>query len=476
MSVLVIGVSHRSAPLSLLEQVALDGGGVESVASALRTSENVAETMVLATCNRVELYAEVATFHAGLADLSSALSVTTGVPLDALRDHLYVHYADRAVAHLFTVAWGLDSLAVGESLVLGQLRGAWEAAQRSGSSGRVLGRLMQQAFRVGKRAHAETGIDRAGASLVGAGLRRAELALGPAAELSVLVVGAGSMSALAATTLHRAGVGSLTIVNRTPEHAERLAAAVDGAVASFDDLDDALAAADLVVSCTGALGHVVDVPLASRGATGRTRPQLYVDLALPRDVHPDVADVPGVTLVDLEHLGRDLATEDVSADVEQVRALVAEEVGGYLQQRRVQAVAPTVVALRARAAEFVEAELARLAQRLPDVDDAVREQVQREVQSTVHRVVEKLLHTPTVRVKELAGRSDGGSYAAALRELFDLDLDDVAAVTEVPVDEPQPAGEVTDPPPTGAATPDEAPLTLADVPDVGSDRPAEVTP
>lgn len=467
MTVLVIGISHRSAPLSLLEQVALDGGGVQSVADALRASQNVAETVVLATCNRVELYAEVATFHAGLADLSAALSTTTGVPLEGLRDHLYVHYADRAVAHLFTVACGLDSMAVGESQVLGQLRAAWETAQRSGSSGRVLGRLMQQAFRVGKRAHAETGIDRAGASLVGAGLRRAEDTLGPAAGLSVLVVGAGSMSALAATTLRRAGVGTLTIVNRTPQHAHRLAAAVDGTVVPFEQLGDALAAADLVVSCTGALGHVVDVPLAAQASTARTRPQVYVDLALPRDVHPGVGDVPGVTLVDLEHLGRDLATEDVSADVEQVRALVADEVGGYLQQRRVQAVAPTVVALRARAAEFVEAELARLAQRLPDVDEAVREQVQREVQSTVHRVVDKLLHTPTVRVKELAGRSDGGSYAAALRELFDLDLDDVAAVTDVPVDEgAEPSGS------TGLSG--SAEQSSGTVP--GEPRPAHVVP
>jgi glutamyl-tRNA reductase len=439
MSVLVIGVSHRSAPLSLLERVALDGAGVDDVVAALRPSRNVAETVVVATCNRVELYAEVATFHAGLADLSAALSATTGVPLESLRDHLYVHYADRAVAHLFTVACGLDSMAVGESQVLGQLRAAWETAQRSGSSGRVLGRLMQQAFRVGKRAHAETGIDRAGASLVGAGLHRAEAALGPARDLSVLVVGAGSMSALAAATLHRAGVASVTIANRTPERAYRLADAVGGQAVGLERLPEALAGADLVVSCTGSVGHVIDVRLAADAASGRARPQLYLDLALPRDVDPGVAQVPGVTLVDLEDLGRDLAEEDFSADVEQVRELVAQEVGGYLTDRRVQSVAPTVVALRARAAEFVDAELARLEQRLPDVDDAVREQVQREVRSTVHRVVEKLLHTPTVRVKELAGRSDGGSYAAALRELFDLDLEEVTAVTDVPVEQSEAA-------------------------------------
>jgi glutamyl-tRNA reductase len=467
MSLLVIGVSHRSAPLRLLERVALDATGVDEVVSAVRSSENVAETVVVATCNRVELYAEVATFHAGLADLSAALSATTGVPLEGLRDHLYVHYADRAVAHLFTVACGLDSMAVGESQVLGQLRTAWETAQRSGSSGRVHGQLMQQAFRVGKRAHTETGIDRAGASLVAAGLRRAEAALAPARDLSVLVVGAGSMSALAAATLHRAGVASLTIANRTPERAQRVADAVQGSAVVLDRLPEALAAADLVVSCTGSLGHVIDVELARTAAAGRSRPQLYLDLALPRDVQPEVAQLAGVTLVDLEDLGRDLAEEDFSADVEQVRGLVAEEVGGYLTQRRVQSVAPTVVALRARAAEFVDAELARLEQRLAHVDDAVREQVQREVRSTVHRVVDKLLHTPTVRVKELAGRSDGGSYAAALRELFDLDLDDVTAVTEVPVDEPETSTATAEPPTS---------LPASDVPRLGLDTPEHSGP
>ncbi len=432
MSLLAIGVSHRTAPLSVLERVALDAEGVRRLSMAALASDQVAEAVVLATCNRVEVLADVATFHGGLAQLGEALSATTGVELGELTDHLYVHYADRAVAHLFDVACGLDSMAVGESQVLGQLRAALRAAQRSGEAGRVLDHLVQQALRVGKRAHAETGIDRAGASLVDAALRRAEGTLGPVTGLDVLVVGAGSMSALAATTVHRAGARSITIVNRTPERAARLAGAVDGSTVGLADLATAVARADLVISCTGAVGHVVDAASAAlaseaRGERGR-RSQVYVDLALPRDVDPVVAGLPGVHVVDLETLGADLAGEQFGDDLDQVRALVDQEVGDYLVARRVQAVAPTVAALRARAAEVVAAELARLDHRLPGVDDTVRDEVQR----TVHRVVEKLLHAPTVRVKQLASRSDGGSYEEALRELFDLDPQGVALVSDLP--------------------------------------------
>ena len=433
MSLLAIGLSHRTAELSLLERAALSGDAARDLATTALHGEHVSESLVLATCNRVEVYAEVTTFHGGLTDLGAALCAVTGLELDELKDHLYVHYADRAVTHLFSVACGLDSMAVGESQVLGQLRQALRVAHDAGDTGRVLEPLMQRALRVGKRAHAETGIDRAGASLVGAGLRRAERTVGPLAELDVLVVGAGSMSALAAATVHREGSRTLTIANRTPEHAQRVAASVDGRWVPLSELGTELAAADLVISCTGAVGHVIDLDQATaaaakRAAGGVARPQLFVDLGLPRDVDPDVSTLDGVEVADLEVLGVDLSAAELTEDVDQVRRLVEDEVEDYLTEVRVQAVAPTVVALRARAAEVVDAELSRLGNRVRDLEPEVRE----ELEQTVHRVVEKLLHAPTVRVKELASRHDGGSYAAALRELFDLDPEEVSAISQVP--------------------------------------------
>jgi glutamyl-tRNA reductase len=424
-SELVVGLSYRTAPLDLLERAALAPDAARALESELCRSDSVAEAVVLATCNRLEVYAEVSKFHGGVADVGSALAAATGLPLPELTDHLYVHYEGAAVSHLFTVAAGLDSMAVGEQQILGQVRTALRAAQESGAAARVLGPLLQVALRVGKRAHSETGLDAAGGSIVEAGIARGEAVVGPLAAASVLVVGAGAMSGLVVATLARHGVGALVVVNRTPEGGQRLAAAGGGTAVPISGLPAALAAADLVVSCTGAVGHLVPAGLVADAMASRGgRPQVYVDLALPRDVEPAAAGIGGVTLIDLEVLGRELAAHPVASQVAQVRELVAEEVSTYLAEQRALAVAPTVVALRAHARGVVEAELARLQQRV-----AVDETVRAELEQTVHRVVEKLLHTPTVRVKELAGEPGGSSYAEALRELFGLDLGRVAAVS-----------------------------------------------
>ncbi len=443
MTVLVVGLSHRSAPLDVLERAAVDAAGARALATRLHAGEHVAEAVVLATCNRLEVYAEVSAFHGGVADVGVALSELMRLALPELTDHLYVHYADHAVAHLFSVASGLDSMAVGESQVLGQVRLALRRAQDDGTAGRVLDRLLQQALRVGKRSHAETGLDRAGHSLVAAGLAHADH-VGALSSAHALVVGAGSMSALAATILQRLGARSITVANRTPDRAARLAEAVGGRAVALDDvtaLTDALAAADVVVSCTGSVGHVLDEDLvraarAARGG-GDGAPQLFVDLALPRDVAPAVALLDGVRVVGLGELGEQLAGEEVGADLQAARGIVAGEVETYLAEQRAAEVAPTVVALRAAAREVVDAELGRLRQR---VGSALDEQTAAEVERCVNRVVDKLLHTPTVRVKSLAAAEPGGaSYAAALRELFDLDLAAVASVSDllrvVPTDE-----------------------------------------
>jgi glutamyl-tRNA reductase len=324
-------------------------------------------------------------------------------------------------------------MVVGEGQILGQVRTALRVAQDAGTTGPLLDEAFQQALRVGKRAHTETDIDRAGQSLVTVGTGLAERALGGLAGRRALVVGAGSMSSLVATTLAAraddAALAELVIVNRTLDHAVRLADRLTATARPFAALPEALAAADLVVSCTGALGTVISADLV---ATARARrgdaAQAFVDLALPHDVDPTVGDLDGVTLVDLAGLGEVLEHEDrddLLVDADAVRGIVDEEVAGFLGWLRATSVAPTVVALRSMAARVVDAELVRLAGRLPDLDQATRD----ELAQTVRRVVDKLLHSPTVRVKELAGEPDGASYAAALRELFDLDPTTVDAVT-----------------------------------------------
>ena len=431
MSLLVVGLSHSSAPVPLLERVALTGDPLTKLVRDVAAAGPVGETVVLSTCNRVEVYAEVTKFHAAVAEIPDLIARYTGVPLDELTGHLYVHYEQRAVQHLYSVACGLESMVVGEAQILGQVREALALAQRLETAGRVLNELVQQALRVGKRAHTETGIDRAGQSLVSVGLELVEGALADSVRgKSAIVVGAGSMSALAAATLQRAGAGRIVIANRTVKRGRRLADQVRGAAVSIAELPAALAHADLLISCTGATGLVVhrDSITAAMAVRGG-RPIVLLDVALPRDVDPDVRDVPGVTLVDLEAIAEaSVGAEDVDA----VRAIVAEEVLAYRGLQIEAQLAPTVAALRSKAAEVVAAELSRLDGRVPELNGQAREEVAR----TVRRVVDKLLHSPTVRVKELASEPNGHGYAEALRELFDLDPATVAAVTRADTGDP----------------------------------------
>lgn len=426
MSLLAVGLSHRSAPVELLEQVALDAEGTAKLLGDLVRSEDIDEAIVLATCNRLEIHAEARKFHGGVQEIGEQLAAHTGVDAETLKACLYVHYEDRAVQHLFEVAAGLDSMVVGETQILGQLRTAVVTGRNEKTVGRALGQVVDNALRIGKRAHTETGIDRAGRSLVTVGIDLATESAGALAGRSAVVVGAGSMSSLAVTELQARGVGGITVVNRTLSHAQRLAAQVGGTARSMSELDAAIASADIVVSCTGAIGTVVHADaLADRG----TKPVFILDLALPRDVEVAARDLPGVTVVDLESLGEVLEGAQVEQEVEAVRRIVHDEIGTYLARQRADRVAPTVVALRERAQQVVDAEVGRLLGRIPDADDRTI----KEIRATVERVVDKLLHAPTVRVKELAEVPGGDSYAEALRELFALDRSATEAVARAAV-------------------------------------------
>lgn len=417
MSLLVVGLSHRSTSVEALERVALDPEAVGKLLDDVHSSDHVSEAVVLATCNRVEFYADAATFHGGVDEATAMLARHAGVSLEELKPELYVHYGERAIAHLFNVAAGLDSMVVGEGQVLGQVRDAFRLAQTSGTTGRVLGELFQYALRVGKRAHAETGIDAAGRSLVTVGL--AALAPAGVRGLNAVVVGAGSMAALAAATLARGGA-QVVVANRTGERAARLAESIGGLAVSMADLPTALAAADLLVACTGAADVVVPYEVVEAA-----QPLLVLDVALPRDVDPAARELPDVRLIDIATLGARGDAAPAAADIEDARSIVAEELAGFATARRQSAVAPTVVALRAMADDVVDAELSRMHGRLPDLNERARA----EVAATVRRVVDKLLHAPTVRVKELATEPNGASYEYALRELFALDPKTVEAVT-----------------------------------------------
>jgi len=443
MSTLVVGLSHKSAPLTLLERALVSGDNLAKLLRDLWAAEHVAGVFVISTCNRAEIYAEVDKFHGGVSVICDLLARHSGIPLAELTPHLYVHYEDRAVQHLLAVACGLDSMVVGESQILGQVRQALQIAREQRTLDRPLSELGTLALRTGKRAHAETGIDQAGASLVTVGLAAAAGRLrGPGAPpggpdaallagLNVLLVGAGSMSSLAVATAAKLGPAGITVANRGQQRARQLAATVSARWTDLSRLTAGVAAAVLVVSCTGAPGLVLTSAMVREALAARPtgRPLVLLDLALPRDIDPDAGRLPGVAVVSLEDLrdacspGRPGALahdEHVAA----VRQIVADEFAAHVSAGRAAQVAPTVVALRAKAAEVVDAELARLASRLVDLEPRTRDEIAR----ALHRVVDKLLHAPTVRVKELAGSPGADSYEAALRVLFDLDPATVAAV------------------------------------------------
>lgn len=428
MSHLVVGLSHHTAPLGLLERSLLDQQQGEKLLRDLVDTGHVAEAAVIATCNRLEVVADVERFHAGVDAVCDCLAAHTGVGLDELRSHLYVHYEERAVRHVFTVAAGLDSMVVGETQILGQVRTALRHAQDAGTVARSLHELLRQALHVGKRVQAETELSGTSRSLVDVGLGAAASALTGLTDKVALVIGAGTMSSLASHALRRAGVATLLVANRSANRAAHLAAAVDGRVVAPESLTDALATVDLVVSCTASTTPVLTVGALSDAIAARGgRPLVLVDLAMPRDVEPAAADLPGVELISLETLrtgGPGLPGAGVDS-VSAAREIVTDEVATFLGALRAARVVPTVVALRSMAAEVVAAELARLEGRLPELEPGELD----EIQISVRRVVDKLLHAPTVRVKELAGDETGPDYERALRHLFALDPRAVEALS-----------------------------------------------
>ena len=403
----------------------------------------VTEAMILSTCNRVEVYAVVDAFHGGLQAIGQVLAEHSGLSMGDLTKHAYVRYSEAAVEHLFAVASGLDSAVVGEAQVLGQVRRAYATAESNRTVGRVLHDLAQRALAVGKRVHSETSIDAAGASVVSVALHVAAERLyrpevGPSytalAGRTATVIGAGSMGSLAAAHLVRAGVSHVNVVNRSLPRAQRLAdnlaeQGVGTRAMTLDELPSALTGADLVISCTGAVRPVVSLAdvhhaLANVQRNELTEPVVFCDLGMPRDIDPAVAGLPGVWVIDMERLQREPSARAAASDADAARQIVAAEVADYLLSQRMAEVTPTVTALRQRAAEVVEAELLRLDNRMPGLDAGQRDEVAR----TVRRVVDKLLHAPTVRIKQLAGAPGGDTYAEALRELFELDPHAVDAV------------------------------------------------
>lgn len=416
MTLLCVGLDHRSTPMTVLSRAGLDAARVRSLLLDVADDEFVAEALVLATCNRMEIYADVDRFHPAVDAITTLAAKHTGIDRERLVDHLMVRYDEAAVTHLLSVTAGLESVVPGETQVLGQVRTALRTAQDEGTAGRVLNGVVQTALRSGKRVHTETAVASAGASVVSAGLELAAPHVGGLAGKRAVVVGAGAMGVLAAATLRRAEVASLVVVNRTIEHAQRIATNYDGQAAGLDALAGLLAQTDVIVTAVGS-GQVLVTADDLRERAEQASPFAVIDLALPSDTDPAVATLAGVVRVDLETLHDTASTHASTADLAAAHSIVRDEVAEHIAAAAARSVEPTLVALRARAAEVVAAESARLRSRLTDLSPAQLDEVER----SLRRAAGALLHTPTVRIKEYAIGPEGSVYAEALRALFDLD-------------------------------------------------------
>ncbi len=416
MSILVVGVNHRSGPLALLERVALGADAVTKAVNNLASRDNLREVVVLSTCNRTEVYGVAEKFHGAYADIRDFLCDVGGLAPDELHPHLFSQHDGAAVTHLFEVAAGLDSAVIGESEILGQVRDAWETAQSEGGARTTLNLLFRHALSVGKRARTETAIGRGTASVSHAAVEMAADRLGTLEGRRVVVVGAGTMGEGITVALHRAGAAEITVANRTVERGAALADRVGGSAVGHDELPVALRDADLVLTCTGAGTPVLAAELLEPRADGH--PLLIVDVAVPRDVHPAVAALDHIDVLDLDDL-RDWADRGRAARVteaERVRTMVRDEVERFVLDATALQAAPLVTAIRDRAESMRAAEVERFASRLAELDPAQRDAVE----ALTRSIVAKLLHSPSVRLRQQAGTPQGERNAAAVADLFDL--------------------------------------------------------
>jgi glutamyl-tRNA reductase len=424
--VFVLGANYRSAPLELLERLAIDAERRPKALAGLLDLEHVHEAAVVSTCNRVEVYTAISRFHDAAGEVRTFLADLHGLTLGEFAHHLYDYYEERAVQHLFGVAAGVDSMVVGEAQILGQVRDAFQAAREARTVGPLLSALFARAIKVGRRARTETGIGAGMSSTVSVGLRVAGEQLGGLEGRRALLVGAGGAARLAGRALGQAGAGELVVANRTPATGAALARTIGGRAVPLDQIADELAQADLVVAATAGTTPTVNRATVAAALARRARPGpqgpppgplVVLDLGVPRDVEPEVRGLPGVVLADLDGLRAVLETdEEPRREVERVRALIAEETAAFMGGQREARLAPTIRALRARAEQVRQQELAKASARLAGLDERQRAAVE----AVTRGLVNKLLHDPMVRGKTLAARADGDLYVAALRELYGL--------------------------------------------------------
>jgi glutamyl-tRNA reductase len=414
---LLVGTSHRQSPVELRERLALDGAAAAALSA--RLADALGEGVTLATCNRACLYVASEDLERARASATDELVALSGMSREDLERLLYVKEDREAAHHLFRVAAGLDSLVPGEAEILGQVKTAYEAAEGAGAVGPVLHRLLRQALHVGKRVRRETAIGENPASVSSVAAELAARVLDDLAKRSVLLIGAGKMGELAARNLVTRGVERLTVANRSAARASELAASLGATSTTLDGLEAELERVDIVIAATGSRQLVLAAETVRRvSRTRRGRPIFFVDIAVPRDLDPAINDIDGCYLFDVDDLERVVDASLAGRREEAVRAeaIADAEAEDFRVWQLSREVVPTITQLRTRGEEIRRAELARVRSRLEQLSPSER----LAVESLTAGIVAKLLHPPTVRLKEASAKPDGSAYAETIRELFGL--------------------------------------------------------
>lgn len=415
-----VGLSHKTAPVELRERLAFGTDDVAAALPGLRERAGLGEVMLVSTCNRVEVYAVAPQWARAGERVLQALAEARGVPLAELVAHTFVRGERAAAAHICRVAASLESMVVGEPQILGQVKDAFELAQREGTIGSVLDRCLATAFRAAKRVRSETEIARGAASVPSVAVDLARTIFGELVGCGALLVGAGEMAAQAGAYLKAGGVAEIAVVNRGEARGQALAQELGGRFAPWDALEAELRRADIVVTSTGSPRPVLDRPLLRAAMKARRgRPIFLVDIAVPRDVDPEVARLDQVFLYNIDDL-QGIVHDNMrsrAAEAERAGALVDEEVAQFVAWQRARAVGPLLKALQAHARGIAEGELVRLRGKLQGLSP----EQQRAVEALAHGITQKLLHAPMTALRAAANAEDGeADLAGALRTLFGL--------------------------------------------------------
>lgn len=421
MPILMIGLNHKVAPVQVRERLAF---GPERVANVLEeflrtTGSSVKEAVLLSTCNRTELYICTCEAFADEETLHNFLAWQASLPAEQLKKMLYTLRGREAAGHLMQVAAGLDSLVLGENEILGQVRCAAELAQAAGATGPILSALFRYALQAGKRARAETGINRADISVASMVVELAEQTLGPLHDRTALLIGAGKISSITARALVKAGLRCILIANRTFAKAQKLAKNLDGRAVHFDALAEALTNADIVICSTGAPHTVLHTETVKRAQLVRVnRPLLVADLAVPRDADPGIATIPGVTLANIDDLDGIVKTSHpvTASIVQDVEDIVRREIEAFCQWAAARRCVPVIQALHARAEDIYRSEVEQTLRRLGPLTP----RQERLVQAMGKAIAGKLLHEPTVRLREMSPDEDLSLYLALVQDLYGI--------------------------------------------------------